>query len=171
VGAPVGMEHGRGGESFTVVRVQRRVVSKVRIDLERLGKYPDGCNTYPSGMSTRVNEIERAGKEVALDNPSQYARDVANREWYDKVEAAYKVISQDVNGNGGLALARIFADEHPELQHMTLDALRAGMLLRHPELLKYMDGKIDAIRRSHIDGRVRVRDAEFVVQRDIRWED
>jgi hypothetical protein len=143
----------------------------VRISIDELAKYPEGQRTYPTGYSLAFEEWIRVGKEAGIENPRQEATDAANRDHYSDVEAAFKVLSQDVNGNNGLALARLFADEHPELQHMWLDSLKAGMLLRHEELrrISELPGHKAIGYHEDCDGRVRYNDADWICNKDIEW--
>lgn len=141
------------------------------LDLERLRRYPEGSNSYPPGYQDSYAELVKLGEEAGYDvNESrQIALDSINQEHYENVKKAFETISRDVNGNDGMALARLFATEHPELQHMWFDALRAGFLLTHKELGDCVKSGIYYVETQNLDGRVRRNDAEFAVGRELEW--
>lgn len=152
----------------------------MNIDIKALGGYPEGSTSYPSGCSQGMEAATKAATKAASeagfkdDEARQMALDMVNNDHFEEVKKAYAIISHDVNGNSGRALARLFADEHPEIQQMFYEALNAGMLLRHQELLRVRDeepwsGSVGYTDR--LDGRVRINTATFVVGgKDVTWK-
>ena len=139
----------------------------MRYDLERLAKYPEGSTAFPSGYTTEVECNEKAARELDMSQPRQYAVDVANADHFAEVKKAFETLSRDVNGNHGMALARLFADEHPELQDMWYRSLNAGMALCHREIRMTIENINWQFEPNAIDGRVRPDVVNFIVGRKV----
>ena len=122
-------------------------------ELKELRKYPEEASAYPSGYSSdyEVNMALLTTQGFTEEDARRATIDLINQNHFDEVARAFKVISQDVNGNRGQGLARVFADEHPYLQNEMFRALSRGMALRHPslntdksyvEIMEELDGRI-----------------------------